>query len=204
MGPVRQRSLHLRCVRQRSTSLGQALVEFALLGPLFFFVLLSTFDGGLLLYAKNAADHAADVGMVTIAAEGNASNPANPSSPDPADADQVAVKRMRDAGLGTTALVSVVSITVTMVVYDTSAHTFRDATSSDPHGNECTAFPCRNVYALDGSASQFAWPPANRSVSATDPEFFRLDVTYRYRFFATPQPALTITVTKLGAVEPQS
>src|SRR5438105_14125861 len=87
--------------RRRSRCAGQNLVEFALLAPLFFFVVFAAVNGGLLLYSKNAVDHAADVGMVTLAAEGNCSNGPNcPTS----DADKSPWPQSRMRGRGRPAL----------------------------------------------------------------------------------------------------
>jgi len=169
-------------------------------------VVFAAVNGGLLLYSKNAVDHAADVGMVTLAAEGNCSNGPNcPTS----DADQVALTRMRNAGLGTTSLVSVASITVTRE-FETSNGTIRDFVQSDaPSDRNCTNFPCENIYSLNGSASRFYWPPANRLVnggangSQVTSDFAKVSVAYTYHFFGTSHPDVNVTVVKVLRLEPQ-
>ena len=81
---------------------GQGLVEFALVGSLFFALIFSIINAGFFLYGRNAVQHAADIGVATIAAEGNYDNSVDPA---PNDADQVAISRMGPAGLITTPLI---------------------------------------------------------------------------------------------------
>jgi Flp pilus assembly protein TadG len=200
-----QARLHSRSARYRRTGTrrhsGQSLVEFALLAPIFFFVLLGTVDGGLLLYSKGSIDHAADVGFTSLAALGNCvSVPNCPSS----DADQVAIARMRTAGLGSPALAKIDYITVSLMVQHSDG-SIQAAVSGDPqYINECTALPCANRYLLDGSSLMSNWTIANRSVTNGSADFVKLDIKYEYQYFAVDQPTLTITVTKVFRLEPQT
>jgi hypothetical protein len=77
------------------------MVEFALVMPVFFAAMWGIINGGFLLYSMNAVAHAALLGSDSIAASGNAEN-----------ADILGIQRMANAGLGTTALVTVTEIDV--------------------------------------------------------------------------------------------
>ena len=63
----------MRRLRKRRSS-GQGLVEFAIVGGLLFFLIFSVMNAGFYLYGANAMQYAADIGVATIAAEGNYDN----------------------------------------------------------------------------------------------------------------------------------
>jgi Flp pilus assembly protein TadG len=77
------------------------MVEFALVMPVFFAAIWGIINGGLLLYSMNAVAHSAQIGSMSIAASGDVPN-----------TDILGVQRMAQAGLGTTALVTVTEIDV--------------------------------------------------------------------------------------------
>jgi hypothetical protein len=83
-----------RSLRPRRRGMpGQGMVEFAVVAPLFFFVLLAAINGGLVMYLNNAASQSAAIGMITLANEGNA-----------ALTDKDAITQLKAAGIGTTSL----------------------------------------------------------------------------------------------------
>ena len=96
-------STRVRRLRRRRSS-GQGLVEFAIVGGLLFFLIFSVMNAGFYLYGANAMQYAADIGVATIAAEGNYNNT---WIPQPNNADTVAIARMESDGLASTPLVSV-------------------------------------------------------------------------------------------------
>ena len=95
-------STRVRRLRRRRSS-GQGLVEFAIVGGLLFFLIFSVMNAGFYLYGANAMQYAADIGVATIAAEGNYDNT---GIPQPNNADTVAIARMNSDGLSSTPLVA--------------------------------------------------------------------------------------------------
>jgi Flp pilus assembly protein TadG len=69
------------------------LVEFGLVGGVFFAIMFGAVDAGLLMYVHNAASHAAQVGMITLADEGTTST-----------ADTDAITQLVAAGSGLTTI----------------------------------------------------------------------------------------------------
>jgi hypothetical protein len=180
---------------------GQSMVEFALIAPLFFFVLLGTVDGGLLLYSKNSIDHSADVGFTSLAAFGNCSGGSQCTG---SDADQMSLDRMRTAGLGSPALATINTITVALMTQHADG-SITPAVSGDPeYAQECTADPCANQYNLDGSAIYKHWTIGTRSVTNGSSDFAKLEIRYTYAFFAISQPTISISCTKVFRLEPQT
>src|ERR1017187_10179447 len=101
------------------------MVEFALAGGLFFFLIFTLVNAGFFLYGRAAVQHAADVGMAAISEEGNciasnggtclAINANCPNFGTQNNADEVAICLMDQAGLTTTPLTTVTSIQVWQV-----------------------------------------------------------------------------------------
>src|SRR5579884_2035150 len=84
------------CSSRRKRRRGQGLVEFALVAPVFFFLIFALVDGGFLLYTVNTVDQTATIGANSIAGQGRVDT-----------ADFTALGKMAAAGLTTTALVNV-------------------------------------------------------------------------------------------------
>jgi hypothetical protein len=183
------------------------MVEFALVGGLFFFLVFSIMNAGFFLYGRGAVQYAADIGVATIAAEGNC--PAENGSscqPDPAgcsiagsDADQVALCRMDQAGLTTTPLFKVTQI----VVWEESEQangTFANVTSGCPGG------PCEDIYNVYGTVvnngGTAPWPPNDRNVSPNNSSFVELSITYQYSLLVSPG-TFTLTTNNIFRLEPQ-
>ncbi len=101
-------STRVRRLRRRRSS-GQGLVEFAIVGGLLFFLIFSVMNAGFYLYGANAMQYAADIGVATIAAEGNYDNT---GIPQPNNADTVAIARMNSDGLSSTPLVQVTQVDI--------------------------------------------------------------------------------------------
>jgi Flp pilus assembly protein TadG len=91
---IRSRSL----TRKRRRTRGQALVEFALVAPIFFFIILATIEAGRLMYHYAMLNHATREGARYAIIHGaNSSDPTGP----PADGSGADVKQaVRDASLG--------------------------------------------------------------------------------------------------------
>jgi Flp pilus assembly protein TadG len=155
------------------------VVEFALVGGLFFLLLVSTMNGGLFLYGRNAVAHAADIGVAAIAALGNCDNGTNCPGQ---NADTLAISRMDTAGLTTTPLITVTSIDIWKMT-ENSNGTF----SRDTSDTACTG-SCENIYSATGtlqnptSSNTAPWLPDNRNVGNT-PDFAELVINYNYTAF---------------------
>ena len=115
-----------RQTARRPGQRGQGLVEFSLVGGLFFFLVFSIVNAGFFLYGRGAVEHAADVGMAAIAAEGGCTGGGGVCATIPASClngndttadypDELAICRMDQAGLTTTPFIKVTSIYVYLI-----------------------------------------------------------------------------------------
>lgn len=185
-----RRLRHAKQTSVRRTQSGQGLVEFALVGSLFFFLIFSIVNAGFFLYGRNAVQHAADVGVATIAAEGNYANPADPA---PNNADTVGISRMDTAGLTTTPLISVTEIDV--------YHELQQANGTLVDDTSCSG-ACVNRYSVRGNViGTVKWPPGRRDVGST-PDFARLVIQYKYSMLVN-NATFTLSTDNTFRLEPQ-
>ena len=172
------------------------MIEFALVAPLLFTVLFGAIDGGFFMYAKNTVDRASEVGMNSIAAAGVA-----PS----ADGDAIAA--MRNAGLGSGALVQVTEIDVDEMAYSAGVYSLVSncvngaSACSNPYdlmGNPLWTIPggCTDTYKCQ------PWPPGQRSIHAATAAYVRLTIKYKYKFFAGPSQ-FSLSSSHIFRVEPK-
>ena len=148
-------STRVRRLRKRRSS-GQGLVEFAIVGGLLFFLIFSVMNAGFYLYGANAMQYAADIGVATIAAEGNYDNT---GIPQPNNADTIAISRMDTDGLNSTPLVKVTEVDV--YKENVVGGVFSDAT-------RLRRGVCENQYTATGRCSApLQWNPAVRNVGPT-------------------------------------
>jgi Flp pilus assembly protein TadG len=178
--------------RHRRGSSGQGLVEFAIVGGLLFFLIFAIMNAGFYLYGANAMQYAADIGVATIAAEGNYSNP---TAPAPNNADAVALSRMIAVGLNSTPLVKVTEVDIYKETV--TAGVFADATTC---GSGATL--CENIYSgagvLQGTLN---WNPAVRNVGPT-PDYAKLVIKFSYSLLIGTTTFNSTTV-NLFRLEPQ-
>jgi Flp pilus assembly protein TadG len=178
-----------RRVRRRRAS-GQGLVEFAIVGGLLFFLIFSVMNAGFYLYGANAMQYAADIGVATIAAEGNYNNT---GIPQPNNADTVAIARMDRDGLTSTPLVSVTEI-------DIYKETVTSGVFSDATG--CAAGTCVNKYTATGTViGTVQWSPAVRNVGPT-PDYAKLVIHFQYTLLIGTTTFNSTTI-NLFRLEPQ-
>jgi hypothetical protein len=189
------------------------MVEFALVAPVFFFVIFAMIDGGFLLFSVNAVDQATTVGSNSIAALGLAAN-----------ADTLSLQRMAaSSSLGATSLISITEVDIEQL------HTNATGDGFDVHSNDgtpqiqtgCSGGPtgvdganeCINRYTMTGFGTSptialiggtAPWPPSVRDVYNGQSDFVALKVTYTYRFFTGIAPQATLTTTKTFRLEPQN
>ena len=193
---------------------GQGAVEFALVGGLFFFLVFSIVNAGFFLYGRSAVEHAADIGVATISAEGNCPQ-ANgglcvgfptgycPNSSQTTTADEVAICRMYQAGITSAPLVKVVQI---VLWKETESNgTFID----DPTDN-CGPFSnlaCEDIYNVAGatlnSGGVLPWPAHDRTVDGINgPDFARLAITFNFSLIGTTG-SIQMTTSNVFRLEPQ-
>jgi Flp pilus assembly protein TadG len=202
------------------------MVEFALVAPVFFFVIFAMIDGGFLLFSVNAVDQATTVGSNSVAALGKISL-----------ADITSIQRMAaSSSLGATSLITISEVDVEQLVTNATGDGFTvhsDGTpviqigcSGGPTGVD-GALECVNQYKITGFGasptvtvlngghytSQCAsgdasgcppWPPAARDVYNGQSSFVALKVSYSYRFFTGVAGTANLTTTKTFRLEPQN
>jgi|HubBroStandDraft_6_1064221.scaffolds.fasta_scaffold393233_3 hypothetical protein len=186
------------------------MVEFALVGPLFFILLFGAVNGGLILFSINAADQTANIGVQQLAALGDYVCPAPPSPPpqcagepssgQPWTADDIALNEISKAGLDSTGNAQVVSYKITKL----SSPSLTDA---------CSTVDCYHMYTAATQSWSGNWfpggtdstdQPVNRVTTSTGADFLRLDVTYSYQWLFGGGPAIQLTATRIIRLEPQS
>ena len=146
----------------------RGLVEFAIVGGLLFFLIFSVMNAGFYLYGANAMQYAADVGVATIAAEGNYDNT---GIAQPNNADTVAIARMVSDGLNSTPLVTVTQVDI--YKENVVSGVFSDATT-------CAGGLCENSYTATGTPTgTIQWSPAVRNVGPT-PDYAKLVIHFSY------------------------
>jgi TadE-like protein len=178
------------------------MVEFALVGPLFFVLLFGAVNCGLVLFSINAADQAANIGVQQLAALGDydGAPPAGSNLPNPSNADDIALYEMQQVGLANTGNASVVSVRITQL----SSPSLTDA---------CATADCFHLYTVATKSWSGNWypggtdslgNPVNRNTTSTDADYIRLDVTYSYQWLFGAGPALQLTASRVIRLEPQS
>jgi Flp pilus assembly protein TadG len=196
------------------------MVEFALVAPVFFFVIFAMIDGGFLLFSVNAVDQATTVGSNSIAALGKASN-----------ADTLSLQRMvASSSLGATSLITISEVDIEKLVTNSSGDGFATNSDGTPQvdATGCNNAPCIDKYTFSGRGptatvvmlpptpvytTQCAsgdpsgcppWAPQIRNVYNGQSDFVALKVTYTYNFFTGIAPQARLTTTKAFRLEPQN
>ncbi len=207
--PHRQRT-------RRPGQRGQGLVEFSLVGGLFFFLVFSIVNAGFFLYGRGAVEYAADVGTTTIAAEGGCTGGGGVCVTLPASCagytdatvynypDEVAICRMDQAGLTTTPLIKVTSIYVYLIKQNANGTQVDSCNSS---GTGTGNLPCNatqfNEYDVSGNLlSGTGWPATSRNVSTNDANFGRLVINFQYAVIATAE-TFSESTSNVFRLEPQ-
>jgi Flp pilus assembly protein TadG len=161
-------------------------------GGLLFFLLFAIMNAGFYLYGANAMQYSADIGVATIAAEGNYSNPLAPA---PNNADTIALSRMDAVGLNSTPLVKVTEVDVYKETV--TAGVFSDASTC---GGGSTL--CENVYSAAGVLQgALNWNPAVRNVGP-QPDYAKLVIKFSYTLLIGTTTFNSTTV-NLFRLEPQ-
>lgn len=159
---------------KRKRSFGQAMVEFAIVAPILLFLLLGTFESGLLLFVVGTARFAASDMARQESESGNASN-----------ADQVSLKVVADGILGTTSLAQIRQIDVFKLNEDPITGVLTPACNA---GVTTPPPPCTgtyNTYLLNGATTDggpVRWLPSTRSVKNRSTDFVGVRVWYTYNW----------------------
>ena len=167
------------------------MVEFAIVAPVFFFSLVATIDGGLLMFVIGSGNHAAGIGEITLADEGNL-----------ATADCDAITNIAAAGLGTTGLDKITEVDIYQLDQDAQGNL-------SPDGTNYNAYPPADIRSnsqcsTDTTAGKFPWPPSSRFVSASNLTNIGLSIKYTYSYLALNHPALAVVETRYFRLEPQN
>ena len=183
---------------RRRRSSGQGLVEFAIVGGLLFFLIFSIMNAGFYLYGANAMQYSADIGVATIAAEGNYENNL---APFPNNADTVAITRMDSVGLKSTPLVTVTEVDIYKETV--TAGVFSNASTCGSGGTTL----CENIYNAagvlqNGVAGVALWDPSTRNVTIS-PDFAKLVIKFSYTLLIGTTTFNSTTV-NLFRLEPQT
>jgi Flp pilus assembly protein TadG len=183
---------------RRRRSSGQGLVEFGIVGGLLFFLIFSVMNAGFYLYGANAMQYAADIGVATIAAEGNYENNL---APFPNNADTVAITRMDTDGLSSTPLVSVTEVDI--YKQNVVAGVFSNVSTCGTAGTTL----CENIYneagVLQNGVSGVAlWDPSTRNVG-NSPDYAKLVIKFSYTLLIGTT-TFNSTTFNLFRLEPQT
>jgi Flp pilus assembly protein TadG len=158
-------------------------------GGLLFFLIFAIMNAGFYLYGANSMQYAADIGVATVAAEGNYDNPLAAA---PNNADTVALARMIAAGLNSTPLVKVTDVDI--YKESVTGGVFSDAL--------CGGVVCENQYNGNGTLkSAVVWNPATRNVGPS-PDYAKLVIKFSYTLLIGTTTFNSTTV-NLFRLEPQ-
>jgi hypothetical protein len=201
---------------------GQGAVEFALVGGLFFFLVFSIVNAGFFLYGRAAIQHAADVGMAVLSAEGSCwqsggiclkipANCINHGQPD--NADEVAICEMNQSGLTQAPLIQVTAIEIYKVDQLDGAPV---STCNSSSGTGTGTSPCNapllcvvgttcleDAYHANGAnGSVDNWLPNYRDVTPASADFVRLVVKFNYSLIGT-SGSIGMRLSNVFRLEPQ-
>ena len=170
--------------RSRLRTRGQAIVEFALVTPILFFLLFAVLEGGLLLFVVGSARFASGEAVRQETESGNGAT---------ADQDSIAV--IRATPMGTTNLGTITEINIYRLI--------------EQADGSLTVDPARiNKYRLDGSAiGAINWPPAVRDVTSAKSDFIGVTIYFTYSwksFRLLGQPPMNLNQSFYMRLEPQT
>lgn len=161
MGTHKKDLTHQRgmATRDQERSRAQAMVEFAIVAPILFFLLLGIVESGLLLFVVGSARWGASEVARQESESGNAAN-----------ADQVSLQVLQRSAMGTTSLAQVNEVDIYRLVEQGNGTLLIDPAHF-------------NRYQLDGaSIGVIVWPPAMRNVRNGQSDFLGITVKYQYNW----------------------
>jgi Flp pilus assembly protein TadG len=165
-------------ISSRKRSRGQAMVEFAIVAPILFFLLLGVFESGLLLFVVGTARFSAGDAARQESESGNA-----------AAADQLTIAVIRNGAMGTTTLATVRQIDIFKLNEDALTGALTPTCNAGATVPPAEVNGCYNTYRLDGRTMAGAiyptappWPPATRSVKNRATDFLGVRIWYQYNW----------------------
>jgi Flp pilus assembly protein TadG len=163
---------------------GQAMVEFAIVAPILFFLLLGIVESGMLLFVVGSARFGASEIARQESESGNAAN-----------ADQVSLLVLARTAIGTTSLAGVTEVDIYHLTEQANGTLTVDALKY-------------NRYQLDGTPiGSVNWPSSSRNVSNGSSDFLGVTLKYQYKWktgvFLAPN-ALNLQQTFEIRLEPQT
>jgi Flp pilus assembly protein TadG len=152
---------------------GQAMVEFAIVSTVLFFLLLGVFESGLVLFVVGTARFSAADMARQESESGNATN-----------ADQISIAVIRNGAMGTTNLAVIRQIDVFKLNEDpiTGALTPGCNAGATSPPSPCATY---NTYFLSGATTNglaAPWAPATRSVKNRATDFLGVRIWYQYNW----------------------
>lgn len=191
--------------RQRSQTLtrsrGQALVEFALIAPLFLLLLFGVVEYSLINASIGAFNFAAKEAARYDAIAGNGASPSSTTPLDQWVVNNIIVPHV--AGLVMAQMQEVIVFKA-----DETGHCYTAGTGVN--GNPPCATTTENVLTYSGGTwtiTQNGWPPQGRSTQLSNADYLGVEILYTYTyltaFFATTSPTLNLSATSVQRIEPQ-
>jgi hypothetical protein len=200
------------------------MVEFALVGGLFFFLVFSLVNAGFFLNGRDAVEHAADAGVAALSEEGSCSvtggiclaitsNCPNYDGGHMAStADELAICEMNESGLVSAPLIHVTAIDIYKVLQSDGA----PVDTCGSNGTGAGTSPCNapvgcvvgttcleDAYSVDGvNGPVDNWLDSSRNVSPASADFVRLVVQFNYSLIAT-SGSISMSTSNVFRLEPQ-
>jgi Flp pilus assembly protein TadG len=140
-------------------SRGQAMVEFAIVAPILFFLVLGIFESGLLLFVVGTARFGAGEMARQESESGNAIN-----------ADSLSLDVLRKTAIGTTTLAQVNEVDIYRLIEQANGTLTVDAAHY-------------NRYQLNGTPiGAITWPSSTRNVTNGQSDFLGVTLKYQYNW----------------------
>jgi Flp pilus assembly protein TadG len=135
------------------------MVEFAIVAPILFFLLLGIVESGLLLFVVGTARWGGSEVARQESESGNAAN-----------ADLVSLQTLQKSAMGTTTLAQVNEVDIYRLI-------------AQPNGSLTVDNAHINRYKLDGTPiGVINWPPAIRNVRNGQSDFLGVTIKYQYNW----------------------
>jgi hypothetical protein len=186
----------LRRRARRGGKHGQAMIEFTLVLPFFFFVLFGVFEFGLLMFSLGTSRWSAVEGARVVSEQGTLTQTCSsvpgcaglangPGAPNACNADCQAISYINVGPLGSTSIATIDEIDITRLKVTTSGSpptsSLTPATSL-ADGTSCSG-TCVNKYKLDFSAiGTPRYDPSKRDVQLGQTDYAQVLVKFHYQW----------------------
>lgn len=191
---------------------GQAMIEFALVAPVMFLLLIGVIEFGFMTFDVGSSRYAVSEAARAIAAGGDGTPdckliagcerlhpPPPPPTPNPCDADCGALVAINNTALGTTSLVRVNSVDITLLR--------SDGTPSNPLMQNHYIIWNGTANDFGGTSCSCTYTANTRGVVAGHTDYVSVAINYTYiwrtQMFLTISPNLNFTSTYYVHLEPR-